>query len=46
MAVQYDASAIDMIRMLGCSKPAAGELWEVQMPALQDQFLRLEADQP
>ncbi len=46
MAVQYDASAIDMIRMLGCSKPAAGELWEVQMPALLDEFLRLAADQP
>ena len=46
MAVQYDVSAMELIRLFGCDKPASGALWEVKMPALLEEFLRLAKDQP
>lgn len=46
MAIQYDVSAAELIRLLGCNKPIDGELWEVKMPAMLDEFLRLAKDQP
>ena len=46
MAVQYDVSAMELIRLFGCDKPASGGLGEGKMPALLEEFLRLAKDQP